>query len=100
ETWDEAGSDGRIAVTAVLSGGALDCEFTRFKCVAEGHHRIWKATDTWRGTVDDEPEEVVTELRPSAGASEALGRALLDFVVQVDVTDGTDASEAPTAPSH
>jgi hypothetical protein len=100
EAWDEARSDGRIAVTAVLSGGALDCEFTRFKCVAERQHRIWKATDTWRGTVDDEPEEVVTELRPSAGASEALGRALLDFVVQVDVTDGTDASEAPTALRH
>jgi hypothetical protein len=104
EVWQEAGPGERIAVTARLSGGALDCEFKRFKCVAEGQHRVWRATDTWRATVDDEPEEVVTELHAApdgmAGQSESLGRALLKFVEQVDVLDGTDPSEAPTALSH
>jgi hypothetical protein len=100
ETWHEAGPNGRISVTAVLSGGALDCEFTRFKCVAEGQHRVWKATDTWRATVGDEPEEVITELRARAGEPQAVERALLAFVEQVDVPDGMDASDAPTALSH
>jgi len=100
KAWHEAGPDARIAVAAVLSGGALDCEFTRFKCVAEGQHRVWKATDTWRAVVDDEPEEVVAEFHAGAADQQALERALLAFVEQVDVTDSMDPSDAPTALSH
>ena len=57
------------AVGALLVGGKSDCEFTRFRCVAEGSHRVWKATDTWRGVVDDEADEVVGEIRLADGGA-------------------------------
>jgi LPXTG-motif cell wall-anchored protein len=89
DTWRDGWSGGKIMVGALLVGGKSDCEFTRFRCVAEGSHRVWKATDTWRGVVDDEADEVVGEIRLADGGaqSDGLVEALLAFVEQVDVPD-------------
>jgi hypothetical protein len=104
ESWREAQRGGKITVAALLTGGKVDCQYTRFRCVAEGSHRVWKPTDTWRAEVDDEPEEIVGEIHLAPGTgwaeqSDGLGAALLAFVGQVDVPETLDTSDAPTAVS-
>lgn len=90
DAWTEARSGGKVTIDARLSGGKLECEFKRFRCVAEGQHRVWKPADTWRAKVEDEPEEVIGEIHVATGVdwaeqSAALAEALLAFVQQVDV---------------
>jgi hypothetical protein len=91
DAWVGGLRNGKLTVDALLVGGKSDCEFTRFRCVAEGTHRIWKPVDTWRAVVDDEAEEVVGDFdtTPGAAQTDRLVEALLAFVERVDITDTT-----------
>ena len=102
EGWTAARDGAKIAVRAKLAGGSMVCEFKRFKCVAEGPDRVWKPVETWTGEVEDEPDEIVGEIRVATGAGwleqdPALVEALLAFVEQVDVPDvGRPPENSPT----
>jgi hypothetical protein len=87
DAWRDGWTGGKITVGASLVGGKSDCEFTRFRCVAEGAHSVWKPVDKWRAVVDDEAEEIVGDIHTADGAaqSDRLVEALLAFVDRVDI---------------
>jgi hypothetical protein len=89
DAWGEGWTNRKITVDALLVGGKSDCEYTRFRCVAEGTHRVWKPVETWRAVVDDEAEEIVGELHTADSATQPdrLVHALLAFVERVDIPD-------------
>ena len=102
EAWAEARNGGKVTVAARLTGGKVDREFKRFQCVAQGSYRVWKPTDTWRAVVDDEPEEVIGDIRVVSGAgwaeqSDGVAKALHEFVQQVDVPDVQQPPETSPA---
>jgi hypothetical protein len=87
DAWRDGWTGEKITVGASLVGGKSDCEFTRFRCVAEGAHSVWKSVDKWRAVVDDEAEEIVGEIDTAGGAaqSDRLVEVLIAFVDRVDI---------------
>ena len=92
ENWENARSAEVIAVCAHLTGGKLECEFTRFKCVRQDSDRVWKPIRTWRAEIAHESDETVGEIHVSGKAGkpsqlETFEKALLTFVEHVDIPD-------------